>query len=158
MRTTITLFLLLAGAAVTSFAATENSTAINRQPNVLFIAIDDLRPELGCYGDTQVKSPNIDKLASQVLVFTRAYCQVPVCGASRATLMIYTSYGADGEMLYDFKQDPQENHNIAAKLERQKDLAQMQRLLKASQDTAASAHVAKPLPRRASDSGPDPVE
>jgi arylsulfatase A-like enzyme len=40
-------------------------------PNVLFIAIDDLRPELGCYGATQVKSPNLDKLASQGLVLTR---------------------------------------------------------------------------------------
>ncbi len=56
-------------------------------PNVLFIAIDDLRPELGCYGATQVKSPNLDKLASQGLVLTRAYCQVPVCGASRSSLM-----------------------------------------------------------------------
>jgi len=87
MKKTILLFILLAGATVTSFAATENSTATSRRPNILFIAIDDLRPELGCYSDTQVKSPNIDKLASQAVLFTRAYCQVPVCGASRATLM-----------------------------------------------------------------------
>lgn len=57
------------------------------KPNVLFIAIDDLRPELGCYGSKQAKTPHIDKLAAAGLVFTRAYCQVPVCGASRASLM-----------------------------------------------------------------------
>ncbi|WP_282035760.1 sulfatase [Saccharicrinis aurantiacus] len=57
------------------------------KPNVLFIAIDDLRPELSCYGAPQVKSPNIDKLASEAVVFNRAYCNVPVCGASRASLL-----------------------------------------------------------------------
>ena len=56
-------------------------------PNVLFIAIDDLRPELGCYGDTVAKTPHIDKLASQGTIFERAYCQVAVCGASRASMM-----------------------------------------------------------------------
>jgi len=56
-------------------------------PNVLFIAIDDLRPELGCYGGEQVKSPHLDKLAKESLLFQRAYCQVSVCGASRSSLM-----------------------------------------------------------------------
>lgn len=60
----------------------------NQKPmNVLFIAIDDLRPELGAYGAPQVKSPNIDKLAQEAIVFNRAYCNVPVCGASRVSLL-----------------------------------------------------------------------
>ncbi|MEW4564166.1 sulfatase [Bremerella sp. JC770] len=57
------------------------------RPNVLFIAVDDLRPELGCFGKPHVHSPNIDRLAAQGTVFERAYCMVPTCGASRAALM-----------------------------------------------------------------------
>ena len=57
------------------------------KPNILFIAIDDLRPELGCFGGKEIRSPHIDKLADQGMVFNRAYCQVAVCGASRASLM-----------------------------------------------------------------------
>ena len=59
----------------------------NTKPNILFVAVDDLRPQLGCYGQDQIKSPNIDRLATRGTVFTRAYCQVAVCGASRARLL-----------------------------------------------------------------------
>jgi len=57
------------------------------KPNILFIAVDDLRPQLGCYGQGQVQSPNLDRLAAQGVLFQRAYCMVPTCGASRASLM-----------------------------------------------------------------------
>ena len=51
------------------------------------IIVDDLRPELNCYGDHQIHSPNIDKIAGQGVYFTSAFCNIPVCGASRASLM-----------------------------------------------------------------------
>ncbi|QDV26866.1 sulfatase [Aureliella helgolandensis] len=56
-------------------------------PNVLFIAVDDLRPQLACYGKPEMHSPNIDRLAASGVLFERAYCMVPTCGASRAALM-----------------------------------------------------------------------
>ena len=63
----------------------DGSTSTRR--NVLMIAVDDLRPELACYGATHIHSPNIDRLARQGVRFENAYCQVAVCGASRASLM-----------------------------------------------------------------------
>jgi arylsulfatase A-like enzyme len=55
--------------------------------NILFIAVDDLRPELGCYGIKHVRSPNIDKLASEGIVFNKAYCSVSWCAPSRTSLL-----------------------------------------------------------------------
>lgn len=57
------------------------------QYNVLFLFVDDLRPELGCYGQTYIKSPNIDGLAANATVFDKQYVSVPTCGASRASLL-----------------------------------------------------------------------
>ncbi len=72
--------------AVLLIASLVPATATDR-PNVLFIAIDDLRPELGCYGSDIVQSPNIDRLASEGRRFDRAYCQQAICSPSRASLM-----------------------------------------------------------------------
>ena len=69
--------------------------------NVLFIAVDDLKPILGCYGDPLVKTPNIDKLASKATVFTRNYCQQAVSGPTRASLL--TGMRPDYTRVWDLK-------------------------------------------------------
>ena len=60
------------------------------KPNVLFLAVDDLRPELGCYGVPGINSPNIDRIARQGIVVRRAYCQQAVCSPSRTSLLTGT--------------------------------------------------------------------
>ena len=57
------------------------------KPNILMIIVDDLRPQLGCYSHKETYSPNIDRIAAEGTLFENAYVQVPVCGASRASLM-----------------------------------------------------------------------
>lgn len=77
------------------------STTFQQQKkmNVLFIAIDDLRPELGCYGNELAVSPNIDQLADEGLLFERAYCQQAVCSPSRTSLL--TGLRPDSTHVYD---------------------------------------------------------
>lgn len=76
--------------------------------NVLFIAVDDLRPELGCFGNKEIHSPNIDALAARGILFERAYCQVAVCGASRASIM--TGLRPQTTRCWDYK-TPMRNKN-----------------------------------------------
>ena len=70
-------------------------------PNVLFFFVDDLRVQLGCYGRTAVKSPNIDRLAAGGTLFARAYCQQAVCAPTRASVL--SGLRPDGTGIYDLE-------------------------------------------------------
>jgi iduronate 2-sulfatase len=89
------------------FAATAASlpgaTAQPRPPNVLFIATDDLNSALGCLGDPVAKTPHIDRLARSGVLFTRAYCQQPLCNPSRASML--TGLRPDTLRVWDLQTD-----------------------------------------------------
>ena len=84
---------LIAVAALTLPLAL-NAKQQAKQPNVLFIAIDDLKPLIGAYGNQQIKTPNIDALANSGALFSKAYSQYPVCGPSRMSLLTASSPSA----------------------------------------------------------------
>ncbi len=88
----LSVFLLGTGGCKNQKQSEQNKTEnINKkQMNILFISVDDLRPELGCYGNSLIHSPNIDKLAAQGVMFNRSYCNIPVSGASRASVLTGT--------------------------------------------------------------------
>ncbi len=89
----LSIFLLAAPLSVCSAAGPSS------KPNILFIAVDDLRPELGCYGVKEIKTPEIDALAAGGLTFNRAYCQLAVCNPSRVSLM--TGLRPDSSKVWD---------------------------------------------------------
>jgi arylsulfatase A-like enzyme len=80
MKALLALLLLL-------FLGIKKVPSEKKQPNILFIAVDDLRPELGCYGNELIKTPNIDKLAEDGHLFKNHFVSVPTCGASRQALL-----------------------------------------------------------------------
>lgn len=99
--------LKLAFAPVILTAATTSLSAKDVKKNVLFIAVDDMNNDLGCFGHPVVKSPNIDRLASQGIAFANAYCQFPLSSPSRSSLL--TGLRPDRtkvfDLTYHFRQD-----------------------------------------------------
>jgi len=82
-RAFVAAVIVLAASLTTAAPAAESP----RKRNVLMIAVDDLRPELGCYGNRKIITPNFDRLAAGGLVFDRAYTQISVCMPSRVSLL-----------------------------------------------------------------------
>lgn len=85
------------GSLILSFS----NLSFSQKKNVLFIAVDDLKPELGCYGNSLIKTPNIDRLATRGSVFRQNYCQQAICGPTRASLM--TGKRPDYTKVWDLK-------------------------------------------------------
>ncbi|NBQ57016.1 MAG: DUF4976 domain-containing protein [Opitutaceae bacterium] len=83
-----TLLHLLLALLATSLIHAADSAPV--RPNILFIAVDDLRPEFGAYGADYIKSPNLDRIAKSGITFQRAYCQQAVCSPTRSSLMTGT--------------------------------------------------------------------
>jgi arylsulfatase A-like enzyme len=96
-----TLYFVLLAIIVSSCNTNEAIQVSPKHKNILFIVVDDLKPEIGCYGDTLIKTPNIDKLASQGFVMENNHCQQAICGPTRASLL--TGKRPDYTKVYDLK-------------------------------------------------------
>src|SRR5436190_12964376 len=75
------------GSLFASTASTTSPAVTKPKYNVLFIISDDLRPELGCYGNSMIKTPNVDGLAAKGTRFDHAYAQFPLCNPSRTSIL-----------------------------------------------------------------------
>src|SRR6516225_2051069 len=92
----------------TAGAVAAAQTSIQRpgdRPNILYVILEDTGPNMACYGEPLVKTPNLDRFAAQGVRFTHAYCTAPVCSASRSALMTgcyHTRIGAHQHRTWDW--------------------------------------------------------
>ena len=104
--------------ALCSMTGTDAWSFPVERPNILFIAVDDLRPELGCYGIPHAQSPHLDRFAKTAVTFQKHFVQVPTCGASRFAMLTGQSplqSGALGnQSLYQGKTRLRSNEGVAA--------------------------------------------
>ena len=89
--------------SITTVSMITTAPEVVLNPNILFISIDDLRPQIRCYDEPQMVTPHFDRLAKDSYLFTRAYCQQGVCGPSRASIM--TGMRPDTTGVYQYNGD-----------------------------------------------------
>ena len=102
-------FLHIAAAATLSGVAASTFCADRKRPNILWLISEDTSPDIGCYGDPLVKTPNIDKLASEGIRFNNAFATCPVCSPARSafmTGMYQTAIGAHNHRTFAKKPLP----------------------------------------------------
>jgi iduronate 2-sulfatase len=105
---------LAAPLAASAFAASAPAAPRGNKRNVLFLCCDDLTPRIGSFGDPVAKTPNLDRLSALGVRFERNYCQYPLCGPSRDSLM--TGLAPDTTRIYDLNTDFRDIHPNAVTL------------------------------------------
>jgi arylsulfatase A-like enzyme len=103
MKKILNLLILSFGFLLVTTCQSPSTQNERKLPNILFIPVDDLRPELNAYGISGIHTPNIDRLAAQGMVFTRTYCQQAVCNPSRASLL--TGLRPDSIRVWDLRKN-----------------------------------------------------
>lgn len=84
----VAFFFLCVGCSSKNIVSSAQNNVASKRPNIIFLSIDDLRPDLGCYGNEEIKTPNIDAFASSSMVMLNTHCQAAVCAPSRASTML----------------------------------------------------------------------
>lgn len=96
---------LSAGALVAAQGVLQGAPSERNPPNILYIIQEDIGPQLGCYGEPLVKTPHLDRFASEAVRFTNAFTCAPVCSPSRSALMTgcyQTRIGAHQHRTWDW--------------------------------------------------------